>query len=118
MYSPLAVKNPGIDYSMSLRPAFGFEPVRSTVVVHTCIVVDDASQSCPPGSSDYVSAVLLSWASPLARPKFSVTFVLFTLTLVDVVYESQKDALRRMTGIATTHSLGFKLHGPREHHFV
>jgi hypothetical protein len=105
IYSPLAVKNPVIDYSMSLRPAFGFEPVRSTVVLHMCIVLNGASQSCPPDSSDYVSAVLLSWASPVARPKSSVTFVLFELTLVDLVYECLQDTLRRMTGATTTRTI-------------
>ena len=97
-YSPLTVKHPVIDYSMSLRPVFGFEPVRSTIVVHTCIVFDDISQYCPPSSSNYVFAVLVSWLSPLVRPKVSMTFILLTLGVADALYERLRDALRRMTG--------------------
>jgi uncharacterized membrane protein (DUF485 family) len=112
-YSPLAVKHPVIDYSMSLRPALGFEPVRSTIVVHTCTVFDDASQYCPPSSSDYVFAVLVSWSSPLMRPKLSITFILLTLGVADALYERLRFVLRRMTGSARVGTFGRDAH-PRQ----
>jgi hypothetical protein len=77
MSNPLAV------VSLNLRPLFGFDPVNSSVGLFDCGGIN-SSVACPAGTSDYRWAVMFSYFSAF-RPKLSLTYLLVTLTLADLL---------------------------------
>lgn len=92
----LSVSNPLIDMSMRLRGMVGFEPLQVVVTLNECAAFNSTC-SVPPNSSNYVLAVLASYFSVM-KPKLSVAYALFTLTLLDFLQDPLKSALRKLTG--------------------
>ncbi len=70
--------HPLLTASLGARSIFGFEPVNSSAVLHECAAINGPTPSCPPNTSDYYQAVLLSYLSPLynTEPELSVTHIL------------------------------------------
>ena len=92
----LSVSNPLIDMSMHLRGMVGFDPLQIVVTLNECAAFNSTC-TAPPNSSNYVLAVLASYFSVM-KPKLSVTYALFTLTLLDFLQEPLKSAAHRITG--------------------
>ena len=77
------VSHPLLTASLGIRTTFGFDPVRSSVVLHECAGINSILPNCPVNLSDYNLAVFLSYVSPLMRPKLSVTSVLMVVSMID-----------------------------------
>jgi hypothetical protein len=77
------VSHPLLTASLGIRTPFGFDPVRSSVVLHECAGVNSILSNCPANLSDYNLAVFLSYVSPLMRPKLSVTSVSMVVSMID-----------------------------------
>jgi len=92
----LSVSNPLIDMSMHLRGMMGFEPLQAVVTLNECAAFNSTC-TAPPNSSNYVLAVLASYSSVI-KPKLSVAYTLFTLSLLDFLEDPLKSALRKLTG--------------------
>jgi hypothetical protein len=92
----LSVSNPLMDMSMRLRGMVGFEPLQAVVTLNECATFNSTC-SVPANSSNYVLAVFTSYFSVM-KPKLSVAFALFTLTLLHFLQDPLKSALHRLTG--------------------
>jgi hypothetical protein len=84
------VSDPLLTASLGIRTTFGFDPVRSSVVLHECAGINSILSNCPANLSDYNLAVFLSYVSPLMRPKLSVTSVFVVVSMIDFLYRRER----------------------------